>query len=251
MLDATDGVGGRIRAARRTADLTQRELADRLDVSLGTIERFETGRRDPAAYLEDIAAATSADERWLREGDLGDGGAQLDALRAQLADRERTLAWSEARLCEAAEAIEAGWLRLREAEKKWASHAKEALAAVEERESAAAERDAELDDREAAICGREDALPHIGERGRGVAAQADELSRRAAELDERDAALAVHERDKRQALDRQIADVAAREQHVADTEQALARQADELKARASEASFRVEALRARASELDQ
>lgn len=44
-------VPGLIRRARRTADLSQRDLAERLGVSQSTVARWETGRLEPCLHL--------------------------------------------------------------------------------------------------------------------------------------------------------------------------------------------------------
>ena len=50
--------GDELREARRNAGLTQSELADRIDVSQGTISQWETGRETPGTdRIVDLRAA--------------------------------------------------------------------------------------------------------------------------------------------------------------------------------------------------
>jgi len=53
-----DHVGAEVAAARRQAGLSQKGLADRLGVSLWTVESIERGRADPAAHLASIQLVT-------------------------------------------------------------------------------------------------------------------------------------------------------------------------------------------------
>jgi transcriptional regulator with XRE-family HTH domain len=56
--------GGRLAEARRAAGLTQKALAQRLGVSLWTVEELEHGRRDLASHVLAIAAATGRSPSW-------------------------------------------------------------------------------------------------------------------------------------------------------------------------------------------
>lgn len=58
-------IGERIRAARKKAGLTQRELAEKSEISLMSIRRYETGERTPSAKVQrriEAAAAAELDE---------------------------------------------------------------------------------------------------------------------------------------------------------------------------------------------
>ena len=57
-------IGGRIRQARRELGLTQADLAARIGVSLGVLDRFETGKGDPSDKLEQIAEVTARPVSW-------------------------------------------------------------------------------------------------------------------------------------------------------------------------------------------
>ena len=62
-------LSSRIRYARRTADLTQRELATILGFTERALRNYERGVREPKrAKLEEIAAATGIDVDWLHTG---------------------------------------------------------------------------------------------------------------------------------------------------------------------------------------
>jgi transcriptional regulator with XRE-family HTH domain len=50
-------LGGQIAQARRRAGLTQKELGDRIGVSLGQVVKLENGVLDPITMLPQIAAA--------------------------------------------------------------------------------------------------------------------------------------------------------------------------------------------------
>lgn len=67
-------VGRRIRQARRELGLTQAELATRIGVSLGVVDRFETGKGDPSDKLEEIAEITGRPLSWYTSTDQYDGG---------------------------------------------------------------------------------------------------------------------------------------------------------------------------------
>lgn len=55
-------IGERIRAARKKAGLTQRELAEKSEISLMSIRRYETGERTPSAKVQRrIEAAADAE----------------------------------------------------------------------------------------------------------------------------------------------------------------------------------------------
>jgi transcriptional regulator with XRE-family HTH domain len=88
-------VGRRIRQARRELGLTQGDLATRIGVSLGALDRFETGKGDPSDKLEQIAEITGKPMSWYTstdEHDVGDGmfDTGLPAeLRRRLAESSR------------------------------------------------------------------------------------------------------------------------------------------------------------------
>jgi DNA-binding XRE family transcriptional regulator len=62
-------VGQRIAAARREHGFTQKQLAERLGVSVWLVDQLEAGAVAPDRYLEPIAEATSVAVDRLREGD--------------------------------------------------------------------------------------------------------------------------------------------------------------------------------------
>jgi len=72
--DDPAGVGRRIRQARRELGFTQADLANRIGVSLGVLDRFETGRGDPSGTLERIAEVTGRPLAWYTSTDAHDGG---------------------------------------------------------------------------------------------------------------------------------------------------------------------------------
>jgi transcriptional regulator with XRE-family HTH domain len=88
-------VGRRIRQARRELGLTQGDLATRIGVSLGALDRFETGKGDPSDKLEQIAEITGKPVSWYTstdQQDVGDGvfDTGLPAeLRRRLAESSR------------------------------------------------------------------------------------------------------------------------------------------------------------------
>jgi len=57
-------VGRRIGQARRELGLTQAELATRIGVTLGILDRYETGRADPSGKLAQIAEVTGRHLSW-------------------------------------------------------------------------------------------------------------------------------------------------------------------------------------------
>jgi transcriptional regulator with XRE-family HTH domain/cell division septum initiation protein DivIVA len=57
-------VGRRIQQARRELGLTQAELAATIGVSLGVLDRYETGRANPSDRLDRIAEATDRPVSW-------------------------------------------------------------------------------------------------------------------------------------------------------------------------------------------
>lgn len=86
--------GDRIRAATRTAGLTQRQLAGRLGVSEQTIRNWIVLRNHPSPdNLVAIADALDVDRGWLLTGAKGlDEAAVLDELRQIRAGQEEILA---------------------------------------------------------------------------------------------------------------------------------------------------------------
>jgi len=72
--DDPAGVGRRIRQARRELGFTQADLANRIGVSLGVLDRFETGKGDPSGKLAQIAEVTGRPVTWYTSTDQDDGG---------------------------------------------------------------------------------------------------------------------------------------------------------------------------------
>ena len=58
--------GERVATARREAGLSQKELADRIGVSLWDVERIEGGDQDAVARLDELARATGKPQSWFR-----------------------------------------------------------------------------------------------------------------------------------------------------------------------------------------
>jgi transcriptional regulator with XRE-family HTH domain len=66
----SNGLGTRIRQARKAKQLKQTELAVQLDVSQGTIANYELGRTTPSlGNLSQIARITEVEIGWLVDGD--------------------------------------------------------------------------------------------------------------------------------------------------------------------------------------
>jgi transcriptional regulator with XRE-family HTH domain len=83
------GVGARLRVARRTAGLTQKQLADQLGVESITVSRWERGVTTPSIprlrRIADITQTTVSD--LVRAPDAPTAhGAELAALREELAE---------------------------------------------------------------------------------------------------------------------------------------------------------------------
>src|SRR3712207_4654665 len=96
---ARSAAGERIRQARRELGLTQTALAEQIGVMLGVLDAFETGKSDPARYIEKIAEATNRPASWFLESDgRPDASGELDVREAKLVERERTLARIESQL---------------------------------------------------------------------------------------------------------------------------------------------------------
>jgi transcriptional regulator with XRE-family HTH domain len=62
-------VGQRIAESRGRRGLTRRELAEAVGVSLGKIERYESGEESPSDVVERIATALGEPSSWLETGD--------------------------------------------------------------------------------------------------------------------------------------------------------------------------------------
>jgi transcriptional regulator with XRE-family HTH domain len=62
-------VGQRIADSRGRRGLTRRELAEAVGVSLGKIERYESGEENPSELVERIATALGEPSSWLETGD--------------------------------------------------------------------------------------------------------------------------------------------------------------------------------------
>jgi transcriptional regulator with XRE-family HTH domain len=61
---ATPEVGSRVKEARRAAGLNEKELAQRLGISLWELERMEAGTKAPWDYLEQLEKETGQSEEW-------------------------------------------------------------------------------------------------------------------------------------------------------------------------------------------
>ena len=62
-------IGQRIKEARKSTGLTQRELAERSGTATGTIQQYELGKRQPRIeQLKSIASALDVDVNWLMNG---------------------------------------------------------------------------------------------------------------------------------------------------------------------------------------
>jgi transcriptional regulator with XRE-family HTH domain len=57
-------IRAQVATARHEAGLTQKQLAERLDVSLWMVERFESGDEEPVERLEELARATGKPTDW-------------------------------------------------------------------------------------------------------------------------------------------------------------------------------------------
>ena len=69
MLEGDDGIGARIRAARREKGWTQEALADAVGVSRSAVAQWETDRAGQVtSNLARIATALGADVQWLMHG---------------------------------------------------------------------------------------------------------------------------------------------------------------------------------------
>jgi transcriptional regulator with XRE-family HTH domain len=83
------GVGGRLRTARRSAGLTQKQLAERLEVESITVSRWERGVTSPSLprlrRIAEITETTVSD--LVRSPDAASAHAvELTALREELAE---------------------------------------------------------------------------------------------------------------------------------------------------------------------
>jgi transcriptional regulator with XRE-family HTH domain len=85
----TDGVGGRLRTARRSAGLTQKQLADELGVESITVSRWERGVTSPSLprlrRIAELTETTASDLVRTSDGQTTHG-AELAALREELAE---------------------------------------------------------------------------------------------------------------------------------------------------------------------
>ena len=59
-------LGRRITEARHDLGLTQPEVATRVGISLGLMEKLESGEANPTPYLDAIAQATNRPPRWFK-----------------------------------------------------------------------------------------------------------------------------------------------------------------------------------------
>jgi transcriptional regulator with XRE-family HTH domain len=83
--DDRASVGRRIGQARRESGLTQGELATRIGIPLGILDRYETGRADPSDKLGRISEVTGKPVSWFTAPERTDGGA--DAFLAEVGRR--------------------------------------------------------------------------------------------------------------------------------------------------------------------
>lgn len=64
-------MGDRIRQARKAQKLTQGELAEKIGLSMVTLNRFENGRRTPSAdALARLTKALNCDFNWIVTGEV-------------------------------------------------------------------------------------------------------------------------------------------------------------------------------------
>ena len=62
-------IGQRIKEARKSAGLTQRELAEKAGTATGTIQQYELGKRQPRIeQFQAIADVLNVDVNWLMNG---------------------------------------------------------------------------------------------------------------------------------------------------------------------------------------
>src|SRR3954453_4271531 len=61
---ATPEVGSRVKQARRAAGLNEKQLAQRLGISLWELERMEAGTKAPWDYLSQLKQETGRAEEW-------------------------------------------------------------------------------------------------------------------------------------------------------------------------------------------
>lgn len=63
----------RLKKSREFSGLTQRQLAEKLDVSIGSVRRWEEGTRNPRPkMMEAIAEVTGVSLEWLLHGNEGE-----------------------------------------------------------------------------------------------------------------------------------------------------------------------------------
>ena len=80
-------VGRRIGQARRERGLTQADLATRIGVSLGLVDRYESGKTDPSDKLAQIAEVTGRQISWFTERHDGERAGFESMLPAALGRR--------------------------------------------------------------------------------------------------------------------------------------------------------------------
>src|SRR3954454_20150615 len=61
---ATPEVGSRVKEARRAAGLNEKQLAQRLGISLWDLERMEAGTKAPWDYLDQLEKETGRGGEW-------------------------------------------------------------------------------------------------------------------------------------------------------------------------------------------
>src|SRR5437588_3338833 len=109
-------LGRRIRQARRELGVTQGELAGKIGISLGLLDRYERGLAEPSSRLARIAEATGKSPAWFtssdyaepaqHQGRTSDRGQEIAEAGKRLEQERRQLATMEARLEERSIAIE-------------------------------------------------------------------------------------------------------------------------------------------------
>jgi transcriptional regulator with XRE-family HTH domain len=246
-------VGGRIRAAREEAGLTDTALAERLGLSATTVYLWESGMLHPSTRLQDIADATGKELAWFGADPAGDSA--LAAAAAPEPSVESVLdepngarpggaaaePEEESEPLEPLEPVAAEEARGTEPERapseRWAGRL---TRAAEERELDVAPRTAELEAQAGSLAEEREAVAQ--ERAQ-LAEQERALANRSTEL-----AAAAEERDP--ALEARTAELEARAAALAEERQALARESEREAELVRTAEQREQDLVARVGELE-